>query len=426
MQNACSNPNTAAGKWVRFAYWISAPRRSQMADQFAMLMAISLPWSTTILGIFTTLWLITLAMVIDLTQFRKQFHHPVCWLPVALFGLAVVGMLWADAPWGARVHAAGTIAKLLAIPLLIYQFERSENGIRIFLAFLTSCTVLLALSWLNWLAPRTVLFSGTTIGVPVKNYITQDVEFVLCIFGTAALAIIAWQKNRPFTSVGLICLTFGFFLNIALVASSRTSLVSLPLLLLVSTLRYIPWRRALVLYLSIATIAAFAWSFAPNLRHRIEGLQQEYSLRSSQPTSVGLRLEYWSNALQFISYAPLIGHGTGSIRGLFERNAVGKNMSDEHIVANPHNQTLYFAIEWGLIGVILLYAMWSAHFFVFTEMRWASWLGMVLVSQNIFGSLFNSHLSDYVEGWIYVIGVGVAAGMVANGRKPCPNTASAT
>jgi O-antigen ligase len=397
-----------------------------MADQFAVLMAITLPWSTTILGVFTALWLTTFATVLDLSQFRKQFHRPVSWLPVALFGLAVVGMLWADAPWAARAHAAGTIAKLLAIPLLIYQFERSENGIRIFLSFLTSCTVLLALSWLNWLAPQTVLFSGTTIGVPVKNYITQDVEFVLCIFGTAALAIIAWQKHRPFTSVGLLCLAFGFFLNIALVASSRTSLVSLPLLLLVSTLWYITWRRALVLYVAIAAIAAFAWFFAPNLRHRIEGLQQEYSLRSSQPTSVGLRLEYWSNALHFITNAPLIGHGTGSIRGLFERNAMGKAVTDEHIVANPHNQTLYFAIEWGIIGVMLLYAMWITHLLMFTEMRWISWLGIIVVSQNILGSFFNSHLSDYVEGWIYVMGVGVAAGIVSKGRKSSDIVASTT
>ncbi len=385
-----------------------------------MLMAISLPWSTSILGVFTALWLITLATVLDVSQLQKQLRRLACCLPVAFFGLSVIGMLWADAPWGERVHAAGTMAKLLAIPLLIYQFERSENGIRIFVAFLTSCTVLLALSWLNWLEPRTVLFSGTTIGVPVKNYITQDVEFVLCIFGTAALAIIAWQKHRPITSVGLLCLAFAFFLNIAFVASSRTSLVSLPLLLLVSTLRYIPWRRALVLYLATAAIAAFAWPFAPNLRDRIEGLQQEYSLRSNQPTSVGLRLEYWSNALQFITHAPLMGHGTGSIRGLFERNAVGKAVTDEHIVANPHNQTLYFAIEWGVVGIVILYAMWITHFLMFTEMRWISWLGIIVVSQNVFDSLFNSHLSDYVEGWIYVMGVGVAGGIVSKVRKSSP------
>jgi len=35
-----------------------------------------------------------------------------------------------------------------------------------------------------------------------------------------------------------------------------------------------------------------------------------------------------------------------------------------------------------------------------------------VVIQNIIGSLFNSHLFDFTEGWLYVFGVGIAGGMV--------------
>jgi hypothetical protein len=34
-----------------------------------------------------------------------------------------------------------------------------------------------------------------------------------------------------------------------------------------------------------------------------------------------------------------------------------------------------------------------------------------VVVQNIFTSLFNSHIFDFHEGWMYVIGVGVAGGL---------------
>jgi hypothetical protein len=34
----------------------------------------------------------------------------------------------------------------------------------------------------------------------------------------------------------------------------------------------------------------------------------------------------------------------------------------------------------------------------------------MVVLQNIFSSLFNSHLFDFHEGWMYVLGVGVAGG----------------
>jgi hypothetical protein len=36
----------------------------------------------------------------------------------------------------------------------------------------------------------------------------------------------------------------------------------------------------------------------------------------------------------------------------------------------------------------------------------------MVVLQNMFSSLFNSHLFDFHEGWMYVLGVGVAGGMV--------------
>jgi hypothetical protein len=363
--------------------------------------------------------------VIEAQQFWAQLRRPACWLPVALFCLAAVGMLWADAAWADRTHAAGSMVKLLAIPLLMHQFERFGKGLTVFFAFLASCTVLLFLSWCSWFEPQIILAPDKIPGVPVKNWITQGVEFVLCIFGSAALAIVMWRKQRRYAALGFVVLALAFLLNMAFVVSSRTSLVSLPVLLLISTLKYIGWRRAIALNLTIAVVAALTWFLSPNLRQRVVSIQQDYSLRNSEPTSVGLRLEYWTKALKFIRSAPLAGHGTGSIRLLFEREAIGKAVTGERIVANPHNQTLYFAIEWGVIGVILLYAMWIAHCLIFTEMRWISWLGIIVVSQNIFDSLFNSHLSDYVEGWIYVIGVGVAAGMVSKDHKPSTMVASA-
>jgi O-antigen ligase len=36
--------------------------------------------------------------------------------------------------------------------------------------------------------------------------------------------------------------------------------------------------------------------------------------------------------------------------------------------------------------------------------------------QNFLTSLFNSHIFDFSEGWIYVLGVGIAGGMVLKSR----------
>jgi O-antigen ligase len=40
-----------------------------------------------------------------------------------------------------------------------------------------------------------------------------------------------------------------------------------------------------------------------------------------------------------------------------------------------------------------------------------------VVVQNVLSSLFNSHLFDFHEGWIYVLGVGIAGGMTLAARS---------
>jgi hypothetical protein len=114
----------------------------------------------------------------------------------------------------------------------------------------------------------------------------------------------------------------------------------------------------------------------------------------------------------------VIGHGTGSIRGLFEEAATGpKVRASGDVVANPHNQTLNVAIQWGALGIVVLYAMWLVHLLLFLGEGVAAWIGLMVVVQNIFTSLFNSHLFDFSEGWIYVLGVGIAGGMLLRTRS---------
>jgi len=66
--------------------------------------------------------------------------------------------------------------------------------------------------------------------------------------------------------------------------------------------------------------------------------------------------------------------------------------------------------QWGLLGCVLLYAMWFCHLLLFSGTSLSSWIGLLVVVQNIVSSLLNSHLFDFHEGWMYVLGVGVAGG----------------
>jgi O-antigen ligase len=162
------------------------------------------------------------------------------------------------------------------------------------------------------------------------------------------------------------------------------------------------------------------WTASPQLQTTTGSFLSQYQIYREQhvQTSVGLRLEFWQKSLRFFAEAPVFGHGTGSTRGLFEQAAVGQVGAAAEIIGNPHNQTLNVAVQWGIAGIAVLYAMWLRHLLLFRGDGLANWIGLLVVVQNIFTSLFNSHLFDFHEGWMYVLGVGVAGGMMLKKASP--------
>ena len=177
-------------------------------------------------------------------------------------------------------------------------------------------------------------------------------------------------------------------------------------------------RAAVALCVVVVAAAVMIGTASPYLRTRIADIATEYHAQDiSTPASTAQRLTYWHKSIKFIAEAPWMGHGTGSIRGLFQRDAVGKTGLQAEIVNNPHNQTLNVALQWGLVGVIVLHAMWICHLLLFAGDGLDEWIGLVVVVQNFVSSLLNSNLFDFHAGWMYVLGVGVAGGMVLARRR---------
>jgi O-antigen ligase len=394
--------------WRDPAAWVTT------SDIFIVLIVLSLPWSTSLVAIFAVAALLTMLPFLDVKVFLQVLKRPVCAVPIAFFALAAAGTLWSDAPWGARLYAVGPAAKLLMLPVLFYHFERSSRGLQVFAAFLISCVLLLAMSWIVAFDPALALKSGAEHGVPVKNYIDQSQEFALCAVVLAFPIIELLRAGRIVPALLLGAIALSFVVNMAFVVVSRTALVTMPVMLAVFALLHLKWRTNVILIGVVIALAALAFAASPQLRWTVQTFSRDYQLYQERniPTSIGLRLEFWQKSLRFISEAPVFGHGTGSTRGLFEQAAAGKVLASGEVVANPHNQTLNVAIQWGALGIVVLYAMWLVHLLLFRGEGLVAWIGLMVVVQNFFTSLFNSHIFDFTPGWIYVLGVGVAGGML--------------
>ena len=134
-------------------------------------------------------------------------------------------------------------------------------------------------------------------------------------------------------------------------------------------------------------------------------------------SSSGERFEFWKKSIAAIQRAPLFGHGTGSIQSEMRRETQGQTGPYATVTPNPHQQTLAVALQIGAAGALLLWAMWIAHLLLFRDAGLAAWVGLVVVVQNVVGSLFNSHLFDFTQGWTYVVGVGIAGGVMLRELK---------
>jgi hypothetical protein len=386
---------------------------ARAADGLAVAVVGSLPWSTSATGILIVLWLIALAPTLDVASLRRSVTTPAGGLPVALCALALFGMLWSEAPVAERLDGFQVFLRLLVIPLLFVQFRRSEYGWGVLGGFLASCTALLLVSWLTKAWPW-MWWPVVTAGVPVKDYVVQSGEFLLCAFGLTHWAITTWRQNQRRLALALAALALAFLADIVFVATARASLVVFAVLLVVLALQRFGWKGALGMVVGGAILAGAAWMSSPYLRERILAVSEEINLYEAEGaiTSSGYRLAWWKKSLEFIAAAPIIGHGTGATREMFRKAAVDDPSLQAAVTNNPHNQTLSIAIQLGLVGVGLLYAMWIAHLLLFRGPGLPAWIGVGLVVQNIVGSLFNSQIFYFTPGWLYVFGVGVLGGMV--------------
>jgi O-antigen ligase len=405
-----------ARRWRDPATWATA------VDVLAVLLALSLPWSTSLVGIFGVVIVLAMMPFLDVEAFLRSLKRPISALPIGFTLLALVGTLWSDAAWGARFYAVGPTAKLLVLPFLLYHFERSQRGQWVFVAFLVSCTLLMVMSWIVAFEPGLALKSngdGVSRGIFVKNYIDQSQEFTLCAVALAYPIVMLSRAKRIWPALLLSGLGLSFVVNMAFVIVSRTALVTMPVMAAVFGLLHLRLRTNLLIFAAAIVVAGAAWLVSPQLETTVTRFSTEYQQYkdTGRATSIAERLVYWKYALRFFSDAPLMGHGTGSIKGLFEQAASGPDwLAGARVFPNPHNQTLNVAVQWGMIGIAVLYAMWTVHLLLFRGEGLANWVGLLVVVQNVFTSLFNSHIFDFHEGWMYVLGVGVAGGMVLRAR----------
>jgi hypothetical protein len=391
-------------------------RIERLADWLAVGVAVSLPWSTSATGIFIALWFVASLAVLDFSLVRRELTSAPGGLPVLLWLLAALGTLWADVTWGERIAGLGGFNRLLCIPLLIAQFRHSARGDWVVYGYFASVLGILLLSWGMVIIPN-LPWQGKMPGVPIKDYIFQSTEFLICAF---VLLGSAFDDCRAQKWRALLCSVVAalFLANIIFVVTGRTALLVIPVLVLLLGWRVFRWKGLLGAVLLGCVVGMVIWQASPYLRERLHDSISDLQAYNNNGawSSTAVHLEFLKKSMRFITTAPIIGHGTGSIAEQFRNAVVGESGAASVTSNNPHDQIFAVAIQLGLIGASILLAMWIAHFMLFRAVGLTAWIGTIIVVESVVSSLVNSNLFNFSEGWLYVFGVGVMGGMVLRSR----------
>ena len=372
-------------------------------------LGVSVPISTAVDGVLTGLvvvaWLIAARFRETLQAIRE---NPVAALACVWFGVHVLGAFYSigDAAnvWG----AIGKSAFFLLIPIAAVLVESPEDVRRAHYAFMAAIALTVILSWLRWMgavpadAPllKPAQYSASVV---FKYHLTQNllVAFGAFMFAVYARGAETRRLRNVFITASMLCVVTALVIGDGRIGQ---------LVLMVLALYYGSWlhgRRGLVVALfTTAAVAAAAYSI-PGSSFKTRSAIAVSEVQRWQPggevygSSAGERLQYYRRSINIISEHPLLGVGTGGFKAA-DRDEAGR--SGMKPTDNPHSEYLLRAVELGIIGVLLMLAIFGIQWRTAAHLADSGHTAMArgLALMYAVASFGTTMLTDHVEALLYV------------------------
>lgn len=371
----------------------------QLSQILVVVTAFVLPLSTAALMVFFSATV--LCCLLAGNWYEKYLilrYNPMALMFIIFFALFLIGLSYSTVPQAVGLHTLTKYSKFLLGFFLFSTFRNEKTAAAAFFAFLVAASITLLLSFIKFFGHIDFLHRFASDSGVFKDHIFTGFLFA---FTSYCFAVFAFSiKNMWRWLFALLFLVTVY--NVLFINLSRSGYVVLFSLMLLLAWQQFAW-KGLLAGLIISIFLCGGLLFLPaNFKQRFNLAHSEITQyeRGSFDTSVGLRLEFYRNSLKLLKVHPWIGTGTGS----FAQDYVAVTQDKKFATKNPHNEYLNIAVQFGLLGVVILLGMFIVH--AWTSFRLQGlrqyFAQAVLVSIAV-GSLFNSWLMDVTQGCFYVI-----------------------
>ena len=317
-------------------------------------------------------WILTgLMLVFWLIKGRWKYKwqalrsNPVFWVFQAYFWWVVVSLLWTtDLHAGWRMVSSYLFFLLAAV---YFTVARREHTDRYLLAFALGVVLCEALATYNWLHLNH--FPQWPNGLRAQKDALETAPFVDRILFGPSLAFAGYVgalksvKTFGWTRMAWALTVLSAFAVLSF-SASRVGMVSFSLMMALLAFQRLAKRRGVAL-LSAAVVLVgcavglYAFSDA-NTKKRVGQLFSEsHQLDTAVNQSLPHRYKMAVNTLHIIAEHPWLGVGAGDFSAAYK--AVNDQRSPAWLTArNPHNQLLFNLATTGIVGGLLLFAIWVA------------------------------------------------------------------
>lgn len=369
-----------------------------LSQVFAVVTAFVLPLSTAALMSF---FLATVFCAVLAGDWQEKYlilrSNPVALMFVLFFGLFLIGLSYTTVPLSDALHTLIKYSKFLLGFFLFSTFRHEKTAVYAFAAFLFAASITLLLSLFKFFADWDLLHRFVSDSGVFKDHIFTG---FLLAFSSYCYAVLAFSIKKGwrwfFALLFLVSVYDVLFINLG-----RSGYVVLLSLILLLAWQHFSW-QGLVTSILVSIFLLSSLLFLPaNFKDRLNLVHREINQyqHGNFDTSVGLRLEFYKNSLKLLAKHPWIGTGTGS----FSHDYFNVAEDKQFVTQNPHNEYLNIAVQFGLVGVVVLSAMFLVHWrqsFRLTGIRQR--FAQAVLTTIVVGSVFNSWLMDVSQGCFYV------------------------
>lgn len=340
----------------------STPRWHQALDQLSGWSAVALVFAAPVSrSLFLFASLIYIVAWIGTGQYRSKLAF-IRTVPVAapLVLLSSIVALWAafsPAPAGDIVNNLKVYSKLLLVLMLAVTFATPIWRRRAWWAFTLSMILVLASTYANVFA--NLPWSNTqNLGIGADHsvfveYVSQSVmtAIFLALALNKALSSTNWRSRSAWLLAAAAAVGSVVFL-----LQGRSGLMAAMVVALTFLALYSRGNRRWPVALGTVLIGISLISSSPLMRDRLTMAYQEISsYQPSDRTSLGLRISMWKLALDKMVEHPITGTGSGT----YHQIAAQYFGHCEYTCTHPHNQYLFFGMEYGLVGLFAyIWLLW--------------------------------------------------------------------